>query len=264
MPDRMDLPVRRWLDKIPERHSRRAFEARALAADDATALASMCETFRPFGDARVVFVGDAPESVFTGIVGSYGKVKGAPSAFVFLADAASPTAAEHCGYTGEAFVLEACARGLETCWIGGSFSRPVAKGLVDLGDGEEVRAVSPVGHALTEPSNAERWFFGAAREKHRRPIDEIAPGAGSWPEWAQAAVAAVRVAPSAMNRQPWRFREDGGSIVLSVAGGSLPRLARLDCGIAMLHFELGARGSGCDGTWETLDAPDVARWVPAA
>jgi hypothetical protein len=38
---------------------------------------------------------------------------------------------------------------------------------------------------------------------------------------------------------------------------------RLDCGIAMLHFELGALKSGVPGAWEPLDDPDVARFTPA-
>jgi hypothetical protein len=36
---------------------------------------------------------------------------------------------------------------------------------------------------------------------------------------------------------------------------------RLDCGIAMLHFELGARAAGLTGEWEFLEAPEVARYV---
>ena len=35
----------------------------------------------------------------------------------------------------------------------------------------------------------------------------------------------------------------------------------LDCGIAMLHFELGARAAGLPGEWEFLEAPEVARYI---
>jgi hypothetical protein len=64
-----------------------------------------------------------------------------------------------------------------------------------------------------------------------------------------------------MNRQPWRFRYTDGAVVLGLKGPA-PRMGRLDCGIAMLHFELGARSEGSDGAWVALDAPDVARWEP--
>jgi len=68
-----------------------------------------------------------------------------------------------------------------------------------------------------------------------------------------------------MNRQPWRFRMDDGAVVVSAVGFPTPAASpRLDCGIAMLHFELGARAEGCDGAWESLAGRDVARWVPLA
>ncbi|MBO8128679.1 MAG: hypothetical protein H0Z39_05715 [Peptococcaceae bacterium] len=35
---------------------------------------------------------------------------------------------------------------------------------------------------------------------------------------------------------------------------------RLDCGIAMLHIELGARFAGVRGRWEHLSSPGVARF----
>jgi hypothetical protein len=48
--------------------------------------------------------------------------------------------------------------------------------------------------------------------------------------------------------------------VVSVDGpdGRYPKA--LDCGIAMLHFELGALTNGGVGGWELLEAPDVARY----
>jgi len=39
---------------------------------------------------------------------------------------------------------------------------------------------------------------------------------------------------------------------------------RLDCGIAMLPFELGARAAGLAGGWEFREAPEVARDVLSA
>ncbi len=36
---------------------------------------------------------------------------------------------------------------------------------------------------------------------------------------------------------------------------------RLDCGIAMLHIELGALSKGVKGRWELLKQPQVARFV---
>jgi len=253
----------RWYAAILERRSRRAFDGVRPTEEKLDAIEAAAARFRPFADAHAVLVRDVPDTFFTGLVGSYGKVTGARSALVFVADGSSPTGSEHCGYTGEGLVLETHALGLTTCWIGGSFSRSAVTGTMDLGPDEVVRAISPVGTALERPSSTERLLFGAARPKRRRPADEIAPGWETWPRWAVAGIDAARIAPSAMNRQPWRFRmEDGAVVIAAVAPPTPMGFSRLDCGIAMLHFELGARAEGCDGVWEALAGRDVARWVP--
>ena len=99
-----------------------------------------------------------------------------------------------------------------------------------------------------------------ARSRTRRPLETIAPGVGGWPAWAVEGVEAARLAPSALNRQPWRFELEAGAVVLRVDHPRdthrIPK--RLDCGIAMLHFELGARAAGAPGTWAPAEAPRVA------
>ncbi|MDI3546615.1 MAG: hypothetical protein PWR10_267 [Halanaerobiales bacterium] len=48
-----------------------------------------------------------------------------------------------------------------------------------------------------------------------------------------------------VNRQPWRFRFSDGGVTISVDNPDKDLYSkRLDCGIAMLHFELGARKKG--------------------
>jgi nitroreductase len=265
MPAHAALHADRWFSALATRRSRRAFDGQPLSTAEIAALEATAESFRPFADARVAVVRDAPDDLFSGIVGSYGKVTGARSALVFIADSSSPTAEEHCGYTGEGLVLEARALGLDTCWVSGSFFPKVACGLLELAKGEVVRAVSPVGRALVQPPLSERLLFRPQAPKFRRPLDEIAPGHATWPAWASEGLRAARIAPSAMNRQPWRFRYENGAVVVATRALDVPRARpRLDCGIAMLHFELGARSEGSDGAWVALDPPDVARWDPFA
>lgn len=249
-----------WLSAVFSRRSRRAYDG-PPTANQLARLREVAEDFIPFDDARVAVIDQAPPKLFKGIIGSYGRVTGNASAFAFIADPSSPHADEHCGYTGEGLVLEAHAMGLATCWIGGLFSREQSRGLVELRDGEVIRAISPVGTPSNRITDAEKVIYGHGRPKYRRPMEEIARGHCRWPEWAVWGIDAAQLAPSAMNLQPWRFRYENGSIVISAAPG-LTGFRRLDCGIAMLHFELGARAAGSDGAWEALAAPDVARWAP--
>jgi len=92
-------------------------------------------------------------------------------------------------------------------------------------------------------------------------MDTIAPGHAAWPAWAQEATAAVRIAPSGANRQPWRLHMDGDALVLTEA----PKVywtAPIDFGIAMLHAELGAAHAGVIGRWSVGRGGEVARFIP--
>ena len=253
--------ARRWLDAIPVRHARRSYSGDPVAPADLDALGALAARWTPWSDARVVLVREAPQSMFAGIVGAYGGISHAPSALAFIG--AGEGRAEEVGYTGEALVLEATARGLDTCWVAGLFSAHQTAEIVGLRAGERVYAVAALGHARDAVTVKERLLFAAGRSKHRRPLAEIAPGYEAWPGWAQAAVEAVRLAPSAMNRQPWRFALAGDRLVLQLAGIETPRTSKhLDGGIAMLHAEVGAMGTGVSGRWELLDGPDVAGFWP--
>lgn len=253
------LMAERMLAALPLRHARRSYTGERVAANDLAALAAFIDTWRPWPDARCVLVEDAPPSLFMGVIGSYGGISNAPSALAFIGSNAEATV----GYTGEAAVLAAAAHGLDTCWVAGVFSPRVVGALVPLTAGERVMAVSALGYASPTAPVRERLLFGAGKPKKRRALDEIAPGHGSWPAWARAAVAAAQIAPSAMNRQPWRFELSEEGLTVSSAVADLPRApGRLDCGIAMLHAELGAFGEGVTGTWRLLDPPAVALFTP--
>lgn len=256
-----DFQAQALLGAIPGRRSRRSYTGAPVEASDLEALTALAEGWTPWAGARTVVIPDAPRSLFMGIIGAYGGVSGSPSALAFVGSAPP----EAIGYTGEAAVLAATARGLQTCWVAGVFSPAVVDALIPVSGGETVYAVSALGHATRVPSTKERLLFGAGRDKNRRTLEQIAAGCGDWPDWAKAAVSAARVAPSAMNRQPWRFTLSADGLALSHAPGELPRAPkRLDCGIAMLHAELGAFGAGVTGEWRLLEPPDVALFVPDA
>ena len=263
-----------WYDAIAARRSRRRYSDRKVVPAALAELEAFCARFRLAGDVRVVLAEGAGD-VFTGLMdrfgGAYGRVEGAPWTAAFVGPAGSETEA---GYVGEAFVLEATRLGLGTCWVAGMFDHATASRLASLRPGEKVIAVTPVGHPLERKALVERMMSTAVRSAARRQVEDIAPGlvrgvwqsgggssAGSWPAWAVSAVEAARQAPSGANRQPWRFRVDGGALVLASAERAY-WTAPIDFGIAMLHAELGALHEGVRGEWVRLMLPDVARFEP--
>lgn len=255
-----------WLAAVARRRSRRSFTGVAADTMDLYAIESLCRRFRPHADARVELVTDPAVDIFKGIVGGYGKVTDAPHALLFIADVHAPFAHQHLGYTGEAIVLEATTRSLATCWIGGFFDPKKAASLVELAPGERVVATSPLGTAVAQDTSTERTMTGMAGSATRKQLDVLAPaGTRTWPAWAIGALETARLAPSAVNRQPWRFRWDGDALVVSVNSRlESPKVTkRLDCGIAMLHVEIAALSYGSAGSWVDLSAGlDVARFVP--
>jgi hypothetical protein len=259
------LPIEDWAGAIRVRHAWRKYRRKRPIATDWHELAVHCDTFQPFEGVRVVAVERPEADIFFGFLG-IGKVSDAPSVLLFIGDESVPDVEAKVGYTGEAAVLEATRRGFGTCWITGSFKRGKVKKLVELAPGERVYGVTPVGYPETGPEGVEPPRLGQGRTHKRVELSAIAPGisAGKWPTWAFEGIVAARLAPSAYNRQPWRFRfEDGAVVVSADDSGKMVGGRRLDCGIAMLHFELGALTNGGIGGWEFLTAPDVARYTIA-
>jgi hypothetical protein len=253
-----------WLAAVARRWSRRVYDGRPADTAILDSIDRCCREFRPYPGARALLVRAPEADVFTGIVGGYGRISGAPHLLVFVADERDPFADQHVGLTGEGAVLEATSRGLDTCWVGGFFREDKVRRIVDLDADERVYSISPLGHAAPSLTLTEKAMRGMAGAKKRKRVEEIAPGIGdSWPQWAVAAVETARLAPSAMNRQPWRFRfEDAGLVIAKDSALETPKVTRrLDDGIAMLHSELGARASGAAGDWTDLEGMDVARFA---
>ncbi len=260
-----EAPFDRWLAAMRQRHSRRSFDGQPLAGEALAAVREAVSGWQRVEEARVVVLDEAPETIFKGIVGGYGRVTGAPSALVMIGSSDGPAAQTSVGYFGQAAILEATALDIGTCWVGGMFDSKRVNRLVGLESGERVLAISPIGTARQQVSSAERIVYRAKRPKPRKPVTDIAEGLGSaaWSAWARAGVEAARIAPSANNRQPWRFRADGNSVVVAFDGPESRFVSkRLDCGIAMLHFEIAARAAGVSGAWELLEhRSDVARFA---
>jgi nitroreductase len=268
----MEIPYSRWYAAIGNRRSRRSFDPRLPMSDAALAeLARVCNDFRPFPHARACLVTRPGTDIFRGIVGSYGKISGSAGFIAFIGDMRARSVQEEVGYTGEGIILEATALGIDTCWVGGFFKAQAVSSLVETGEGERVLAVTPFGRARSTESGSERLMTGfgithrrlALKRLVSRSSDASLPDLASLPGWARAAVEAARMAPSAVNRQPWAFRVSGDSITvqLRTATPDLGVSKRLDCGIAMLHIELAALSQGYTGQWEFLDAPEVARFA---
>lgn len=262
----MEIPYSRWYKAIEGRKSRRKFDGKDIKPKNLAHLKSICEKFRPFEDARSVLVTESAEQVFRGAIGAYGKIKGAPAFIAFIGDTESDNVNEHIGYTGEGIILEAEAMGLNTCWVGGLFKPDIVARMIPIEETEKVFAVTPVGYAPERMSFEEKLMGGFGLTSKRKTLSKLTIGLpqSAWPPWAKPVLNAARVAPSRMNRQPWRFHVEKDSIAIAVNRMTIDTDSvtseRLCCGIAMLHIEVAARHFGVTGEWEYFDPPLVGRF----
>lgn len=260
----MEIPFSRWHSAIEVRRSRRNFHPVAPEPGLLEELERVCGEFRPFPGARAVLVKDSPDEVFRGAVGHYGKIKGASAFIAFIGDMQDTHVNEKVGYTGEGVILEATALKLATCWVGAMFRPDLAASLTGAAKNERVLAISPVGIAAENITVEERILSGFGRSHRRKSLSELARGMNKGrPFWMETALEAARLAPSAVNRQPWRFNLDSEGITVSVDSpkDSYNISKRLDCGIAMLHIEVAALDTGVSGKWDILEPPLVARFI---
>jgi len=256
----LDIPVDSWYDAIFLRHSQRKYSGK-VPSDEVTArIEKVCNEFKPFPSARAVLVREPANDVFKGAVGPYFfKVTEAPYYIAFIANMSAPNIQAITGYLGEGVILEATTLGLNTCWVGGFYRRESVMKQIDLEDGERVLAITPIGYSKEEAN-----IVGVSSKRYRRKnLDKlVTSGDMSDNKWVKTALEAVRIAPSAANRQPWRFQIRSDSIIVTSNSKKQGfRVSRqLDCGIAMLHLELGALVNSVKGSWEFLDYPEVARY----
>lgn len=256
------IPVSRWHNAIFHRISRRNFDAKGLKPQELDSFREFCHDFKPFNGVRAELSIDSSDRVFKGAIGSYGKIKGAPVYIAFIGDKNDPNINEKIGYFGEGIILEATAQGFGTCWIGGFFNPEVIADSLKIQGNEKIYAVTPIGHALEEFSSQENRMRRYLKAHKRIPTEELVTGIGKdeWHKWVEEAIKSARVSPSAHNNQPWEFNVNAESITISVnkKRGTLQQFNRIDCGIALLHIQLGALSTGINGSYRFLNDPDVA------
>ena len=82
----MDIPFERWYAAIAVRRSRRDFDPRPLPPGIFAQIEHLCQVFRPFTGVRSMAFSQSADRVFRGVLGHYGKIKGAPAFVAFIGD----------------------------------------------------------------------------------------------------------------------------------------------------------------------------------
>lgn len=189
---------------------------------------------------RIVPVYDAAPGLFESF--GYTKLAGVPGFLAVLTDKTT-RADVKAGFYGEAACLKLTDMGVKTCWVSGSIKKQLGRKYMSIAPDE--RFLTTIAFGYGEDKSAE--YIAAKRS--RKSMEKIFEG--EMPDDAiKKQMACVQNAPSAINRQPWRYRMSDGQLAVKkavISGGPFPEA--LDIGISMLHASCAAGALGIGGFW---------------
>lgn len=218
-------------EAILARHSVRAYTDQPIIGDTLTALQRKIDEVNAAGNLHVQLVLDEPKA-FLCILAKYGKFRGVRN-YLVMAGKKADDLDERVGYYGEQLVLLAQTLGLNTCWVGLSYSK--TSGAFVLDEGEKVACVISIGYGETQ---------GVSHKI--KSLADVSNASDTTPCWFNEGVKAALLAPTAVNQQKFHFEcvesdgENKKQKVIAKKGASIFGYTHMDLGIAKLHFEIAA------------------------
>lgn len=148
--------------------------------------------------------------------------KGVRNYFI-LAGKAAPDLRERLGMAGADLMLFCQTLGLNTWWVGGTYSH--AK-MTEKAPGDEVIGVIAVGYGATQ-----------GKPHKSKSAQEVATYEGPEPEWFKRGVEAALLAPTALDKQAFKIKGIGDEVSITYEPGTF---SGEDLGLVKYHFALGA------------------------
>lgn len=263
-------------EAIRTRTSIRTYDDRPLSADDRAELEEFLSHVETPFDVPVTFrLFDAAAHGLKSpvIVGAH--------AYVAAKVPRAPGMEVACGYAFESFCLYAAQRGMGSVMLASSLNRSAFEQALEVGPDEVMPVGSPVGYPAAKRSIRELAMRKAIHADDRLPFGELffagsfdtplspmEDEAAAMPGVDAADLATllpllklVRLAPSAVNKQPWRVVVRGGDVHFyeqrSMKDNPLGDIQKVDMGIALAHFDLARKEAGVAGAFATSD-PGIA------
>ena len=216
-------------EAILARHSVRAYKEKPLTDDVVKVLEKEISEINLKKNLHVQLILNEPKA-FQGTLAKYGMFRNV-SNYLVMAGKKAEDLDERVGYYGEYLVLLAQTLGLNTCWVGLSYSK--VPGTYVLNEGEKIACYIAIGYGETQGTN------------HKiKTIDQVSNVSERTPLWFKKGVEAALLAPTAVNQQKFSFEyvgvKNGHHQVHAKKGFSLIGYTQMDMGIAKYHFEIGA------------------------
>ena len=216
-------------EAIEARHSVRAYKEQPLTEKIVRMLEEQIAILNDEGQLHIQLILNEPKA-FQGTLAKYGKFRGVTN-YIVMAGKKSEDLDERVGYYGEHLVLLAQTLGLNTCWVGLSYSK--VPGTYVLDEGEKIACYIALGYGETQ---------GVGHKI--KTVEQVSNASDITPSWFKKGVKAALLAPTAVNQQKFSFEyvgmENSRHKILAKRGFSMIGYTQMDLGIAKYHFELGA------------------------
>ncbi len=216
-------------EAIEARHSVRAYKDLPLSEEIVKLLEDELVKLNNEGQLHIQLICNEPKA-FKGTMAKYGKFRNANN-YIVMAGKKADDLDERIGYYGEHLVLLAQTLGLNTCWVGLSYSK--VPGTYVLEEGEKIACYIAIGYGETQ---------GVGHKI--KTVEQVSNASDITPSWFKKGVEAALLAPTAVNQQKFSFEYVGMSNnrhqVRAKKGFSMIGYTQMDLGIAKYHFEVGA------------------------
>ena len=209
------------LEAIENRHSVRKYLDKAIEQEKIDELNKEVEIVNKQSGLNIQLVTNE-KACFGGIM-SYGKFENVSNYFVMVGKKAKDLD-EKIGYYGEWLVIKSQQLGLNTCWVGLSYSKSNAKATVNAG--EKLVCVISLGYGANE-----------GKEHKSKTINQVSNYSPLEPDWFKDGVECALMAPTAINQQKFYIEKTGDEVEITAGLGFY---AKVDLGIVKYHFETGA------------------------
>jgi len=263
---KMNYPIEKTVNA---RHSVRSYQKRSIPSEEKEKIRNYITGLtNPFSvDVSFQLLGNNPAETGEKL-GTYGVIKGA-SDYVGASVAPCDLGLEALGYSFEQLILYLTSLGFGTCWLGGTFDRSAFAAAMKLKEGDLFPVISPIGYPQEKRrmiDSVTRWiaksdqrlewqdlFF---KEDFSHSLTPAEAGDYAFP------LEMLRLAPSAVNKQPWRIVQDQRGYHFYEAQSMKKNkfgidIQRTDIGIGACHFHLAALERDLSGKFVSQTNPGI-------
>lgn len=205
------------LEIMRARHSVRQYSNQKIENEKREILTELMNECNKESGLNIQLIFDEPEC-FNSRMAHYGKFSGVEN-YIALVGKKGADLEETAGYYGEKLVLKAQELGLNTCWVGLTHGKSIAKVQKD----EKLACIIALGYGVTQ---------GTAHKD--KPLEQVCNCAEAMPGWFARGMEAVMLAPTAVNQQKFYFTLEEEKVSAKAGKGFY---AKMDLGIVKYHFE---------------------------